>query len=50
MDIQISIERYNELIAKEEKLRLLETALKNPTDIYTVRQVFGLQEEKKHDE
>lgn len=53
MEIKVKIERYEELVAKEEKLRLLEEALKAQsgyTDIDTVKRLFGLQEETNNDE
>lgn len=47
--VEISMERYSELIAKEERLKLLENAVKTQSDfacLAEIKKIFGLEERK----
>ena len=48
--IVVEQSRYDELIAKEERLRLLDTALREMsvyTDVYSLRRIFGVEEKER---
>ena len=48
MNNTIDVERYDELVAKEERLRLLEAALREMDDYQIVKEVkamFGIKKE-----